>query len=68
MAQRYWSINFGQTEFNVTETATTTAGADIEVRVNLSAIPASENGGNAAVRQKLQEIENFITGKSTRVS
>jgi hypothetical protein len=68
VAQRYFSINFGQTEFSVAETATTTSGADVELRVNLSAIPASENGGNAAVQQKMQEIMNFLAGKSTRIS
>lgn len=57
MADRFYSCNFGQTKVDVAETATTTAGADVEVRVTYTAT----NNGKQALLVALSVIAQRIT-------
>ncbi|QAZ38435.1 hypothetical protein C1M51_02805 [Methylibium sp. Pch-M] len=58
MANRFWSGEFGATKVDVAETGTTTAGADVEVRITYD---ATNNGKQAAlmtldaIRQRIIE-------------
>ena len=46
MANRFWSCEFGQDKVSVAETASTTAAADVEVRITYD---ATNNGKQAAL-------------------
>lgn len=59
MAQRYYGLNRGETEANVTEGNATTATLDVEVRIDLAGI-ASDGTGRNEVIQMLEYIKNFI--------
>lgn len=62
MAYRYFGINFGQHEFDITESASP-IGADVELRVQESNVPLV--GTNNDIMVKLQELENYFSGKTT---
>lgn len=57
MANRYWSGEFGVTKVDVAETGTTTAGADVEVRITYDAT----NNGKQAALMALEAIVQRIT-------
>ena len=57
MANRYWSGEFGVTKADVAETGTTTAGADVEVRITYDAT----NNGKQAALMALEAIVQRIT-------
>lgn len=70
MAVRFYGRNFGQTEFSVTDTATTST-LDVEVQVNLANIPAQAGGArtsNNDVILALKDIINYLSGKGTRIT
>jgi hypothetical protein len=56
MANRFWSCEFGQDKVAVAETANTTAGADVEVRITYDAT----NNGKQAALMALENIRNRI--------
>lgn len=43
MADRFWSISAGQEKTQVAETGSTTAGADVEIRVTYTSTPLLSN-------------------------
>jgi hypothetical protein len=55
MAQRYFGLDKGETEFSVTEDSSTTATTDVEVRVDLAA-----SMSKSEVLQQLDMIKNHI--------
>lgn len=57
MAERFYSCEFGQTKVGVAETGTTTAAADVEVRVVYDAT----NNSKIALLNALEHIVNRIT-------
>lgn len=57
MAERFYSCEFGQTKVGVAETGTTTAAADVEVRV----IYDATNNSKIALLNALEHIVNRIT-------
>lgn len=57
MADRYFSCEFGQTKVDVAETGTSTAAADVEVRVTYDAT----NNGKQALLMALAAISQRIT-------
>lgn len=57
MAERFYSCEFGQTKVGVAETGTTTAAADVEVRVVYDAT----NNSKIALLTALEHIVNRIT-------
>ena len=57
MAERFYSCEFGQTKVDVAETGTTTAAADVEVRV----IYDATNHSKIALLNALEHIVNRIT-------
>ena len=59
MAQRYYSLNRGQTKKDVVEDSSTTAGADVEVRIDLAGVDTSSQGKNEAL-QLLEYIKQAI--------
>ena len=56
MANRFYSCNFGQDKVAVAETATTTAGADVEIRVTYTATNNSKGALLAALEMLEQRI------------
>lgn len=56
MAQRYFGLDRGQTENNMTEGSSSTATLDVEVRVDLAGIAADGTGKN----EVLQMLENIM--------
>ena len=56
MANRFFSCEFGQDKVAVAETANTTAGADVEVRITYDAT----NNGKQAALIALENIRNRI--------
>lgn len=57
MADRFYSCEFGQDKVAVAETGTSTAAADVEVRVTYDATNNSKN----ALLNALRNIESRIT-------
>lgn len=57
MATRYYSVNFGQDKVAVAETGTTTAGADVEVRVTYTATNNSKQAMMVALELLAQRIQ-----------
>lgn len=57
MADRFYSCEFGQDKVAVAETGTSTAAADVEVRVTYDATNHSKN----ALLNALRNIESRIT-------
>ena len=57
MAERYYSVNFGQDKVAVAETGTTTAGADVEVRVTYTATNNSKQAMMVALELLAQRIQ-----------
>lgn len=57
MANRYYSVNFGQDKVLVAETGTTTAGADVEVRVTYDAANNSKQAMMVALELLEQRIQ-----------
>lgn len=58
MADRYYSANLGQDKTLVAETATTTAAADVEIRI--SGYPADAKGGQMAFLNAISLIRARI--------
>jgi hypothetical protein len=56
MADRFYSCEFGQTKVQVAETGSTTAAADVEVRITYDAT----NNGKLAALVALDQIRNRI--------
>jgi hypothetical protein len=56
MADRFYSCEFGQTKVQVAETGSTTAAADVEVRITYDA----SNNGKLAALVALDQIRNRI--------
>lgn len=63
MAQRYYGLNRGETQTAVTEGSSTTAGLDVEVRVDLAGISAGGDG-LSEVLTMLENIKQYIITKS----
>lgn len=59
MANRYYGLDLGDTEFGVTEASSTTATTDVEVRVDLAGV-TSGSAGKAQVLLLLDMIKNHI--------
>lgn len=57
MAARYYSVNFGQDKVAVAETGSTTAGADVEVRVTYTATNNSKQAMMVALELLAQRIQ-----------
>lgn len=57
MANRYFSCEFGQDKVAVAETANTTAGADVEVRVTYDATNHSKMATLIALKQIAARIQ-----------
>lgn len=57
MAERYYSVNFGQDKVSVAETGSTTAGADVEVRVTYTATNNSKQAMMVALELLAQRIQ-----------
>ena len=57
MAERYYSVNFGQDKVAVAETGSTTAGADVEVRVTYTATNNSKQAMMVALELLAQRIQ-----------
>lgn len=58
MADRFWSLNFGQKKHDVAETAGTTAGAAVELRITYDATANNHMAAIAAlemIKQRLVE-------------
>jgi hypothetical protein len=66
MASRSYSLSFGQTAFNVAEGTNAPGAGDVEVRINLANIP--QPGTNNDVIVKLQEIIDWLTGRSPSIN
>jgi len=65
MASVSFSLNRGQTEFQITAgTDVAPSGADFEVCVNLASFPAINN---AEITTLLNMVKNYIAGKSLSV-
>jgi prephenate dehydratase len=58
MADRYWSASTGQDKVNVAETAGSTAGAHVEVRItyDTAALANNKAGALAALQMIAQRI------------
>lgn len=56
MADRFWSLNFGQKKHEVAETATTTAGAAVEVRITYDATGNNHMAAIAALEMIQQRM------------
>lgn len=63
MAQRYYGLNRGETQTQVTEGSGTTAGLDVEVRVDMAGI-ASDGTGLMEVLTMLENIKQYIITKA----
>lgn len=70
MASRSYSLSFGQTAFSVVEGTNAPGAGDVEIRVNLANIPkiAGGGGGNADVLIKIQEISDWLAGRSPSIA
>lgn len=66
MASRSYSLSFGQTAFSVAEGTAVPGAGDVEVRVNLANIPQA--GTNNDVIVKLQEIIDWLSGRSPSIN
>lgn len=60
MADRFWSGEFGTTKTGVAETGTSTAAADVEVRITYDAT----NNGKMAALMTLEAIKQRIIEES----
>jgi hypothetical protein len=61
MADRFWSISAGQEKVAVAETASTTAGAHVEVRITYdNAAFGAQAGGKQAALRALQYVTQRI--------
>jgi hypothetical protein len=70
VASRFYGKNFGQTEFQIVEGASTNS-TDMELSVDLvklAATAASGGAGNWMVQQFLDELKNYFSGKGTRIT
>jgi len=56
MAERFWSGEFGATKADIAETGTTTAAADVELRI----IYDATNNGKMAALMTLEAIKQRI--------
>jgi hypothetical protein len=56
MAERFWSGEFGATKVGIAETATTTAAADVELRI----IYDATNNGKLAALMTLEAIKQRL--------
>lgn len=59
MAQRYYSISRGQTKKDVIDTSSSTAGASLEIRVDLAQVPADQ--GLMEVIRMLENVKMYLT-------
>jgi hypothetical protein len=67
MANRSFGLNRGQTEFKVTEGTDAPPGAfDVEVCINLASFPTGVPLNNE-IHVLLEQIKNWIVGKSSVV-
>ena len=63
MAQRYYGLNRGETQDSVTEGSGTSAGLDVEVRVDLAGISAGGDGLQEVLAM-LENIKQYIITKA----
>jgi hypothetical protein len=72
MANYSLSMRAGQTEFDITEGTDAPTHGDIELTINVAAIPDNTGGGahapNIEVVKALRMFENIICGKSKVIS
>ena len=66
MADVYYGINRGQTEFSAVE-ASSTSSTDIEVRVDTTKFPPGKQGVKHEVVQALQMLINTIVKDAAEV-
>lgn len=71
MANYSLSLNSGQTEFQIREGTDAPSTGDLELSINISAMPGNSGGAwcpNGSVLQMLKMLENFLSGKSKTIS